>query len=219
MARFDRLLLTLAAGMMVLAPGAAVRAEIIDRIAAAVGKQVITESQVTEEIRVTAFLDGKPADWTEPNRTRALNRLIDQTLIRHEIDATRFQEAPAEEGTKLLEQLKAAMKDFNKELAENHLSEALVAKHLQWQVTFLRFVDYRFKPSVEVTEAELSEFYAKQVEVWKKEAKPVPPLEDVRADLERLLTSRFVDQALDRWLGDQRTQTSVVFKARKAAKQ
>ena len=219
MARFDRLLLTLAAGMMVLAPGAAVRAEIIDRIAAAVGKQVITESQVTEEIRVTAFLDGKPADWTEANRTRALNRLIDQTLIRHEIDATRFQEAPAEEGTKLLEQLKAAMKDFKTALAESHLSEALVAKHLQWQVTFLRFVDYRFKPSVEVTEADLKEFYDKQVEEWKKESKPVPSLEDARADLERFLTSRFVDQALDRWLGDQRTQTSVVFKARKVAKQ
>ena len=204
---------------MLLNSGALLRAEVIDRIAAAVGKQVITESQVTEEIRVTAFLDGKPADWTEANRTRTLNRLIDQTLIRHEIDATRFQEAPPEEGTKLLAELKSAMKDFDSALAENRLSEALVAKHLQWQVTFLRFVDYRFKPSVEVTEADLKEFYDKQVEEWKKEGKPVPPLEEVRADLERLLTSRFVDQALDRWLGDQRTQTSIVFKARKAAKQ
>ena len=203
---------------MLLAPVALLRAEIIDRLAAAVGKQVITESQVTEEIRVTAFLDGTPADWSEANRTRTLNRLVDQTLIRREIDATRFQEAPIEEGLKLLVQLKEAMKDFDTSLAANHLPESVVAKHLQWQVTFLRFVDYRFKPGVEVTEADLKDFYATQSEEWKKQNKPVPQFEDVRDDLERLLTSKYVDQALDRWLGDQRTQTSIVFKTRKAAK-
>ena len=200
---------------MLLAPPALLRAEVIDRIAATVGKQVITESQVTEEIRVTAFLDQKPADWSPANRARAVNRLVDQTLIRREIEATRFQEPPAQEGAKLLSQLKAAMKDFDLDLAANRLSEAVVAKHLQWQVTFLRFVDYRFKPSVEVTDADLKDFYKTEAEEWKKQGKPVPPLDDVRADLERLLTSRYVDHALDRWLGDQRTQTSIVFKIRK----
>ena len=67
--------------------------------------------------------------------------------------------------------------------------------------------------SMPVTGAKLA---ALSVEEWKKQDKPVPPLEDVRGDLERLLTARFVDQALDRWLGDQRTQTSIVFKTRKA---
>ena len=202
---------------MLVAPLPPLRAtEILDRIAASVGKQVIADSQIVEEIRVTAFLDGKPADWTDANRTRTLNRLIDQTLIRREIDATRFQEAPAAEGVQLLAQLKAAMKDFDTSLAANRLSESVVATHLQWQVTFLRFVDYRFKPSVEVTETDLKDFYATQSDAWKKENKPVPPLDDVRADLERLLTSKYVDQALDRWLGDQRTQTSIVFKKKAA---
>src|SRR5438105_2863832 len=117
----------LASGVMLLVLMVEVRAEIIDRVAAAVGKQVITDSQVTEEIRVTAFLDGQPADFTEANRTRALNRLVDQVLIRREIEATRFQEAPPEEGEKLLSQLKSAMKDFDSSLAANHLTEALVA--------------------------------------------------------------------------------------------
>ena len=209
----------LRAGVLLLATAAAMPGEIIDRIAATVGRQVITESQVTEEIRVSALLDGKAADWSDVNRTRTLNRLIDQTLIRREIDATRFQQAKVDEGAKLQMQLKSAMKDFDAALNANHLSEAIVARHLQWQVTLLRFVEYRFKPSVEVTEADLKEFYATQAETWKKEGKSVPPLDDVRADLERLLTSKYVDQALDRWLGDQRTQTSIVFKMRKAVRQ
>lgn len=209
----------LVAGAMVLAPVAMVHAEIIDRIAAAVGKQVITESQVTEEIRVTALLDGKPADWSDANHKRALNRLVDQTLIRREIDATRFEEAKVEEGVTLLAQLKTQMKDFNTSLSANHVAEAVVARHLQWQVTFLRFVEYRFKPSIEVTEADLKDFYTTQAEEWKKQNQAVPSFDDARADLERLLTSKYVDQALDRWLGDQRTQTSIVFKTSKAAVQ
>ena len=207
------------AGVLMLAPlclGA--RAEIIDRIAATVGKQVITESQVTEEIRVTAFLDDKPADWSDANRTRTLNRLVDQALIRREIEATRFQEAPIEEGNQLLVQLKEARQGVDVALTASHLPEALVAKHLQWQVTFLRFVDYRFKPSVEVTESDLKDYYTSQSEEWKKENKPVPAFEDVRDDLEKLLTAKYVDQALDRWLGDQRTQTSIVFKTVKGRK-
>ena len=218
MAVFQRYLNGFTAGVMILAPQALVRGEIIDRIAAAVGKQVITESQVMEEIRVTAFLDDKPADWSDANRTRTLNRLVDQALIRREIDATRFQEAPAAEGAQLFVQLKEARKGVDAALSANHLPEALVAKHLQWQVTFLRFVDYRFKPSVEVSEADVKDFYASQSEEWKKQNKPVPQFDEVRADLERLLTAKYVDQALDRWLGDQRTQTSILFKTRKGPK-
>lgn len=210
-----RFIYSCAVTAMLLSPERSVHAEIIDRIAATVGKQVITDSQVTEEIRVTAFLDGKPADWTAENRTKTVNRLVDQTLVRREIDATRFQEAPLEEGTKLLTQLKSAMKDFDQELVANHLSEPVVARHLQWQVTLLRFVDYRFKPSVEVTEADLKDFYETQVKEWTSQQKQVPEFDDVRPDLERLLASKYADQALDRWLGDQRTQTTIIFKTGK----
>jgi hypothetical protein len=202
-----------AAGMLLLfASLGLVRAEVIDRIAATVGRQVITESQVVEEIRVTALLDGKAPDWSDGNRSKTLNRLVDQLLVRKEIDATRFPEASAADGAKLLEQLKTTTPDFASKLAGLHLSEAIVQKHLEWQVTFLRFVEFRFKPGVEVSDADLKDFYATQVKEWKKESKPVPEFDAVKGDLERLLTSKYVDQALDRWLGDQRTETAIVFK-------
>jgi hypothetical protein len=198
--------------MLLLARREPVRAEVIDRIAATVGKQVIAESQVTEEIRVTAFLDGKPADWSAENRTKTVNRLVDQALIRREIETAHFPEAAPEDGATLLAGLKSSMKDFDQALAANRLSEAVLQKHLEWQVTFLRFVEYRFKPSIDVSESDLKDFYATQVQEWKRQNKPVPPFDDVRADLQRLLTSKYVDQALDRWLGDQRTVTAIVFK-------
>jgi peptidyl-prolyl cis-trans isomerase SurA len=191
---------------------ASVRAESIDRIAATVGRQVITESQVNEEIRVTAFLDAKAADWSEASRTRTTNRLVDQTLIHRELEATHFPEAPADEGAHLLEQLKTATPDFAASLTASHLSEAILIQHLQWHVTFLRFVEYRFRPGIQISEADLHDFYETQSREWRQQGKTVPSFEDARQDLERLLSSRYVDQALDRWLGDQRTQTQIVFK-------
>jgi peptidyl-prolyl cis-trans isomerase SurA len=205
------------AAVILFSPAGLVRAEVIDRIAATVGKKVITESQVMEEIRVTAFLDGKAPDWSKDNREKTVNRLVDQALIHREIDATRFPEAPIEEGAKLLDQLKSGMKNFAPSLAALRLSEPIVQKHLQWQVTFLRFVEFRFKPGVEVSEADLKEFYASQFKEWRKQGKPVPEFQEVRGDLERLLASKYVDQALDRWLGDQRTETAIVFKGEKKA--
>jgi len=202
----------MSAALLLISATAAAAAEVIDRIAATVGKQVIAESQVYEEIRVTAFLAGAQPDWSDSSRLQTVNRLVDQTLIRREIDATRFPEAPPEEAAKLLEQLKTATKDFEASLASNRLTDAIIQKHLQWQVTLLRFVEYRFKPGVEVTDTELNDFYASQVKQWKAEGKAVPTLDEVRPDLERLLTAKYVDQALDLWLGDQRTETAIVVK-------
>ena len=111
------------------------QAELIDRIAATVGRQVITESQIDEEILVTAFLDGKLPDWSEQNRTRTANRLVDQVLVRREIEATRFPQAPAEEGAHLLAQLKAATaSDFAASLKAAHLTESLLSQHFRGEV-------------------------------------------------------------------------------------
>lgn len=186
--------------------------EVIDRISVTVGKQVITESQVSEEIRCTAFLNGKPPDWSADNRAKTLNRLVDQTLIRREIETTRFPVASPDETAKMLAELKPTIRDFGKSLAAAELTEAIVAKHLEWQLTFLRFVEYRFKPSLEITETELTDFYQSQSKEWKAEGKPVPPFEEVRTTLEKALYDKLVDQAIDQWLGDQRIQIPIVYK-------
>ena len=86
--------------------------EIIDRIAVAVGKQVITSSQIDTEERVTAFLNGSGADADAVAvRKKAAGRLIDQTLIRREIELTRFPVPRPEEAVPLLEQAKAVHGD------------------------------------------------------------------------------------------------------------
>src|SRR5436309_13062632 len=82
MSRLPCVLLLLCAG----------RAEIIDRVAVVVGNRVITESEILREIRLTAFLNGAALDFSAASRRRTAERLVEQRLIRNEIESSRFPE-------------------------------------------------------------------------------------------------------------------------------
>src|SRR5688572_25991518 len=64
--------------------------EIIDRVAVTVGPSVITESELRRELRITAFLDGRELDLGSAAKRAAGDRLIDQRLIRREIETSRY---------------------------------------------------------------------------------------------------------------------------------
>ena len=57
-------------------------AEVIDRVAVSVGKQIITAGQIDEEIRVTAFLNHEKPHFTVDEKKKAAERLIEQALIK-----------------------------------------------------------------------------------------------------------------------------------------
>ncbi|BDC50198.1 hypothetical protein F183_A25140 [Bryobacterales bacterium F-183] len=198
--------------LLLLAPAAP--AEIVDRVAVAVGRQVITLSQIHTEVRVTAFIEGQKVDL-DAMRQKATSRLIDQTLIRKEIEITRFPTPKPEELEPLLKQVKNLYGPrYGGALKEYELTEDEVKQHLLWQLTFLRFVQYRFQPGVQVTEAELQDEFATQTKALKDAGRPAQTFEQMRTDLETLVTQKHVDEALERWLAEQRTQTSIIYRLR-----
>ena len=82
-------LLAIAFGMT-----AAAQTGVIDRVAVVVGNQVITASEVELEVRLTEFLNGAPLDLGPAARKAAAERLVDQQLIRNEMQAAGYA-APA----------------------------------------------------------------------------------------------------------------------------
>ena len=58
---------------------------IIDRIAIVVNNQIIKQSDIERDIRVTDFLNSQPLGFNIAARKQAANRLIDQAFIRHEV--------------------------------------------------------------------------------------------------------------------------------------
>jgi hypothetical protein len=198
---------------MALAAAPALRSGIVDRIAASVGYEVITESQVMEEIRVTAFLEGGVPDFGPDNKRKALDRLIDQALVRREVEFTRFPQPGLGEVEPLLKQVKEKDPSFLDALAKDGVTEQDVMAHLKWQLTMLRFIEYRFQPSVQVTETEIRQEYRRQAAAWREKTGAAPPdVDAMRPELEKIVRQRLTDSALDRWLGEVRTQNQILYR-------
>jgi hypothetical protein len=189
------------------------QAEVIDRIAVSVANQVITEQQVDEEVRVTAFQNQTELNLSSAEKKKAAERLIEQTLVKREMEFSRYAAPLPAEADAPLAAIKANLgAAYSEKLSQYGIDEAALRRHLLWQVALLRFTDERFRPGIQVLEQDVRAAYDSQVIKWKEQRlTPIPSFEDARAKLEDALTTERTDQALDRWLGDTRTQVEIRF--------
>lgn len=191
-------------------------AEIIDRIAVTVGYDVITESEIVRQIRLAAFQNGEKPDYSAEGKRKAAEKLVEQMLIRKEIEGNRYPGPPAGSVDAALKEFKSrypAPGAFEKALADYGLTEDELRQQLQWQGTLVPFIDARFKPGIQIPEAEIKDYYDKHLlPQWSKDAAKTPSLEESREAIETILTAQRADQALDRWLGQVRTQTRIKYR-------
>jgi hypothetical protein len=188
-------------------------AEIIDRIAITAGNQVITESQLEEEIRVTAFLNRDKVDLTAAAKKEAAGRLIEQALIKREMDLSRYPLPELSEAGKSLQSIKEMYPSetaFNDALQSYGVTADELTRRWWWQLTLLRFIDYRFRPGIQIPPADVQAYYRQQVSQWElKGTKPIPTLEESRDQIEEILTQKRIDQALDEWIKDTENQVAI----------
>ncbi len=201
---------------LILAAGVVVHSEIVDRIAVSVGKEVITESQIVEEIRVAAFLNHEQPHVNADEKRKAAERLLEQTLLKRDMDFSHYPIPDLAEGVKQLQPIKDAYPsepEFQADLQRHGITEDELRRHLWWQLTLLSYIDFRFRPSVQVPESEITQYYDKKLAEWKQQGlAQIPALQESRADIEKILAQQRVDQAVDRWLGDTRTQIDILYR-------
>jgi hypothetical protein len=78
-----------------------------------------------------------------------------------------------------------------------------------WQVTLLRFVDYRFRPGIQISDADIQAYYDQETVRWKQQGDQVPALEDVRGKIEETLTEQRINESLDQWLIQTHQQVTI----------
>ncbi len=190
-------------------------AEIIDRIVITVDNQVVTQSQIDEEIRVTAFLNREKLDLSPAARKQAAARLIEQALIKREMDLSRYPLPELSDAGESLQSVKAmypSVTAFNDALQSYGITVDELTRRLWWQLTLLRFIDYRFRPGIQIPPADVQAYYRQQVSEWEqKGTKPIPTLEESRDQIEEILTQRRIDQALEQWIKDTRNQVTITY--------
>jgi hypothetical protein len=149
----------------------------------------------------------------EPRR-KAAERLIDQTLIRRELELNRFAPpASADVETQIGQLMKSRQEDaaaFNASLQSYGFSLDDLRGEIQYQIMLLRFVDFRFSAGVLVTDPEIQEAYEKEVvpEAHQRNVTP-PSAEEARPDIEKLLTYRKTNASLEQWLAQARQQVKI----------
>jgi hypothetical protein len=182
-------------------------AAVVDRIAALVGRTVITDSMVRRALRVQAMLAREPLAETPANWEKTRARLIEQALIRDEIEVSRYPKAQPDEVRAALSQVREQFGGpgpFVNVLNNYLIDERDLSEILGWQITFGRFLAYRFRPAVQIADADLRKFY----DTWKP-AGLKPSFEEARERIESEYIIAESDRMLDRWLRETRLRTRI----------
>lgn len=189
--------------------------EVIDRVAVVAGSQVITQSELIRELRIMALLNGQPVDLSPEAKRQTADRLVEQSFVRREMDVSRYGPPSVADTEALLEKTRKQVfpsdEAYLEALRKYGITEEDLREHVQWQLMTVRFIDFRFRPGVQVPLEDIQDYYNQRfVPEWqKKSTDPPPPFNEARDEIEQIITEQLVDQALDRWLNQQRTQTEI----------
>lgn len=191
-------------------------AEVIDRLAVTVEREIITELQIDEEIRVTAFLNHQEVNRSLDARRAAADRLINQLLVKHEMELSHYPLPDAEDVNAYAARVRAAFEEtsnFDQELGAYQLTNDTLREHLALQLAMLRFVEFRFRPDVTVSDKEIEASYEQKLAVWKGDhpGAPAPSLASWRDSIRQSLLKTRTDEILNIWLEENRKQWNIVY--------
>jgi hypothetical protein len=204
------------ASVLMMALACSARSDIIDRIAVSVGNSVITTSDIDREIRVTALLNQTKPVLTQEIKRATADRMVEQKLIRRELETGRYPMPEASEINASLAELRArygSEGDYQNALESYGITDEDVKQALLWQRTLLMFIEVRFRPGVQVSDQEIQDYFDKVVQPAAKMAHPGEPvaLEDYRDQIEGKIAGERVDREVDQWLQEAKKRTEIVY--------
>jgi peptidyl-prolyl cis-trans isomerase SurA len=189
--------------------------EVLDRIAATVNGHVILQSDWDDELRYECFMSGrKLSDATSAERQPALDRLIDQEILREQMHATDVKPAGAEQIEKQIELLKSdelrehASESWENTLTQYQLTEKVVESHVAAELEQFQLIDTRFRPSIQISAAEIEKYYREQL-VPKLPASESVSLADSTPKIREILIQDKMNQLLSSWLEALRSQAQI----------
>jgi len=194
--------------------GLCLRAEVLDRIAVSVDNGVITEAQVIRQIRLAAFENHEEPNLSGSNKRTAAEQLLERRLIEREMQVNKYggpDDAQIDAEMKRVEGEYKTPAGFQAALAKYKITQDELREFERAQLAVLRFIELRFRPAIQVSDAEIQDYYQNEfLPDWEKRSKaPAPSLEKVHDQIEHIITRTRESQALDRWLGETRRQSDI----------
>jgi peptidyl-prolyl cis-trans isomerase SurA len=192
--------------------------DVIDRIVATVNGHIILQSDWDDAVRYEAFVGGRPLDRIPPeDRKSALDRLIDQELLRQQMHASDPQHTADEEevATRIQEirkQYAGAETDqgWQAVLARYQLTQNELKGRIGLQLDVMRLVALRLRPTVNIDAKTVESYYNQELlpQLRQSGAKEIP-LAEVAPKIKELLTEQKVNQLLTAWLQNLRAESQI----------
>lgn len=188
---------------------------IIDRIAVIVDKRLVKDSDIVRDIRVTSFLNREEPDFSLPARKKAASRLIDQELIRQQIQSGAYPVAPEGEAMKFLAQIKKdhfpTDAEYRSALAHHGITDAELKDRLVWQLTVLHFIDTRFRPQALVTDGDIQNYYNSHRAALEAAGSKTTSIDDLRPQIVDQITGERVNGLFNDWLKQTRQEARIEY--------
>lgn len=195
-----------------------VRADVVDRVVASAGQQVVTLSAVRRQLRIEALVANKEPEYSAASMRRAAERLIEQALVLREMELSMYAAPPMAEAEATLEKFISSRKqtpaEFSAQRARLGFSEDDFKNEVLWRISVQRFVNFRFAPGVQVSDEEIERYYREDFSKRAKAADTdvkMPMLDEVRDTIRLILATRKTNQALEVWLAQTRETLKVHF--------
>lgn len=203
--------------LLAVASLAAHAGEVVDRIVATVNGHIILQSDWDDAVCYEAFMEGRPVEQsTAAERKTALDRLIDQELLREQMHAADFHPAPDSDiGKRTLEirkQYANAGTDpaWKTLLARYGLTQEGLKERVALQLNMMRLVDARLRPGIDIDAKSIESYYNQELlpQLQQAGAKQVP-LTDVTSEIKEILTQQKMNQLLTTWLQSLRAGSDI----------
>jgi hypothetical protein len=180
----------------------------VDRIVARIEDDIILQSQVRELGAFQQLIEGHAE-----SDDRLLSELIEQWVVQTEATASHFPSPAQSEVDRELARLTARFASsaaYSAGLNELGLSAAQVRQLLVRQIYVERYLDYKFRPSVNIESADIDAYYQKELlpELAKKN-QPAPGRAQVEEQIRELLVQRGISGLTAKWLDDTKSRLKI----------
>ena len=182
--------------------------QVLDRIVARIENDIILLSDVRELSRYQQFVDGKAESDKE-----ILDRLIDQWIVRNEAKAALFPQPSEEDIDRSLRRLKRSFSSpeaFEERKKQSGLTDEDILYMLKSQLYLSDYLDTRFRPSIQIDEPAIEDYYKTRVVPRAESRGQTPPTIEAAHDfIQEALVQRAINVQADKWLKESRTRVRV----------
>lgn len=213
-----RCAIALALGLGVLLPTLshpAMAGDVVDRVVTNVNGHVVLQSDWEQEIALEALTNGRdPDSFTTVERKAALDRLIDQELLREQVRPS--VPPPTDQVAARVAEVRKLQPDcpteatWHAKLQRYGLTQGALEKHLGEQIQLMKSVEDRLRPSIQIDPHAVESYYHDQLlPEMRKAGSSATPLTEVFGHIKDLLAEKKMNELLTGWLANLRTASHI----------